>query len=303
MTISLKHNKVATTPDDGTSEVGTDEWNHEHDLTCASGVVLGRKTASTGPVEELSGPDVVAMLGISPTARSIFHKIAVWYDMDETSGTALVDAHAEALNGTYNSATLNQTGIASGIGTSVELNAVGDYAEVANNALLRPMLNMACMAWVKRNGAQANFAKILWKPVTKASGTATFLLQQDNFNNGGKAVFRVTNANSGGNVDAVTTAALADLTTYCLIGNRVNDQTQIWNNGVMEGTNAIPYFAAVGTDTLRIGSSDGTDGLVGNYGQVAIFRDALTPSEIAYLYNGGDGVSYATLKAAAGYAP
>ena len=30
--MAIKHNKVATVPDDGVSEVGTDEWNDDHDI-------------------------------------------------------------------------------------------------------------------------------------------------------------------------------------------------------------------------------------------------------------------------------
>ena len=30
--MAIKHNKVATIPDDGISEVGTDEWNDDHDI-------------------------------------------------------------------------------------------------------------------------------------------------------------------------------------------------------------------------------------------------------------------------------
>ena len=30
--MAIKHNKVATIPDDGISEVGTDEWNDDHNI-------------------------------------------------------------------------------------------------------------------------------------------------------------------------------------------------------------------------------------------------------------------------------
>ena len=55
MTISLKHtfqSAKADGPD--ASQVQPSNWNSEHDLTCSTAVILGRTTASTGAVEELT---------------------------------------------------------------------------------------------------------------------------------------------------------------------------------------------------------------------------------------------------------
>jgi hypothetical protein len=55
MTISLKHtfqSAKADGPD--ASQVQPSNWNSEHDLTCSTAVLLGRTTASTGAVEELT---------------------------------------------------------------------------------------------------------------------------------------------------------------------------------------------------------------------------------------------------------
>jgi hypothetical protein len=66
--ITLKHATLASTPDDGTSEVGTDEWNADHSLQMATNKLLGRTTASTGAVEEV---DMVGMqVGYARTASS-----------------------------------------------------------------------------------------------------------------------------------------------------------------------------------------------------------------------------------------
>src|SRR5512139_3118750 len=53
MALSLTHSTVVATPDDGTSDVGTNEWNAEHTITMATSKVLGRTTAGGGAVEEL----------------------------------------------------------------------------------------------------------------------------------------------------------------------------------------------------------------------------------------------------------
>lgn len=62
MAISVTHSTVVVVPDDGTSPVGTDEWNAAHTLSMATSKILGRTTAGTGTVEELSGTQTTAML-------------------------------------------------------------------------------------------------------------------------------------------------------------------------------------------------------------------------------------------------
>jgi hypothetical protein len=54
MAISLKHAFTSAKSDGGdTSLVRPSNWNAEHNLTCATGKLLGRATAGTGAVEEL----------------------------------------------------------------------------------------------------------------------------------------------------------------------------------------------------------------------------------------------------------
>jgi hypothetical protein len=252
----------------------------------------GRITAAANGTGGGGGNDV---------ALSIYNKIISWWELDETSGTVMEDAHLNELDGTYSSVTLNQTALASNLSASVLMNANTDYSEVTDNALLRPMYNLCCMAWVKPSGVQPTFAKIIWKrAATPASGNANYILQQDNNTGGGKIIFRVTNNTT--NVDALSTTGLVSGNSYHLIGNKCNDQLQVWINGVREGTGVFagPIAATTGGFNLRIGST-GTDGLIGNYDQVVVFNDYLTPDEIAYVYNAGNGISYATLKSAAGF--
>lgn len=55
MTVSLKHTFQSTKDDSGdTTIVQPSNWNEEHVLTCATARILGRTTAGTGVVEELS---------------------------------------------------------------------------------------------------------------------------------------------------------------------------------------------------------------------------------------------------------
>jgi hypothetical protein len=63
MTISLKHKFVSSVPDDGdTTRVRPSNWNEEHNITMASGFVLGRLTAGTGDAEEISAASLLTWL-------------------------------------------------------------------------------------------------------------------------------------------------------------------------------------------------------------------------------------------------
>ena len=57
--MAIKHVKVATVPDDGISEVGTDEWNDDHtieDNTVTDDMVASHTTTKiTVPTTQLSG--------------------------------------------------------------------------------------------------------------------------------------------------------------------------------------------------------------------------------------------------------
>ena len=54
MSISLKHATQASGTDAGTGEIRKTQWNEEHSLLMASGVLVGRTTAGTGVAEEIT---------------------------------------------------------------------------------------------------------------------------------------------------------------------------------------------------------------------------------------------------------
>lgn len=54
MTVSLKHAFESAKEDSAdASLVQPSNWNAEHSLTCASGILIGRATAGTGNAEEI----------------------------------------------------------------------------------------------------------------------------------------------------------------------------------------------------------------------------------------------------------
>lgn len=69
MTVSLKHkfeSEVADGDDD--SLIRPSNWNDEHDLTMATGRILGRTTEDAGAVEELTASDVRTFLNVEDGA-------------------------------------------------------------------------------------------------------------------------------------------------------------------------------------------------------------------------------------------
>ena len=56
MTLEIKHNKVATLPDDPDYEVGSAEWNELHNPTVSGPSIIGKTTVGAGAVGEIALP-------------------------------------------------------------------------------------------------------------------------------------------------------------------------------------------------------------------------------------------------------
>lgn len=66
MTVSLKHTFQSAIPDGAnTGLVQPSNWNAEHQLTCATSVILGRVTGGTGAVEELTPTQAKGLLAVA----------------------------------------------------------------------------------------------------------------------------------------------------------------------------------------------------------------------------------------------
>ena len=66
MAVSLKHTFESAVADSAdTALVQPSHWNAEHDLICATSVILGRITAGTGDVEELTPTQAKALLAMA----------------------------------------------------------------------------------------------------------------------------------------------------------------------------------------------------------------------------------------------
>lgn len=64
MAISLTHTTTSAEPDSGDGKISSNAWNEAHTLTMAADRILGRTTAGTGAVEELTAAGVRAFLDL-----------------------------------------------------------------------------------------------------------------------------------------------------------------------------------------------------------------------------------------------
>ena len=239
---------------------------------------------------------------VDPTALSIYNKIVGWWELDEASGTTVNDAHTNALHGTSSGLTVNQAGLAANLGTSYAFPAGNNYINIPDANALDITGAVSVMVWCKRNGSQANYPKLFWKSgINDAGGQANYILYHDNAG-GGWVAFRVTSG--GTNYTVSTTGAMADTTVYQFIGTRNGTSMNIYQNGSLNNSNTSGPSGALDTSSgpIRCGyNGSAGDQWVGTHGQMAVFNGELTADEVAYLYNSGDGISYATLAAAAGH--
>lgn len=245
---------------------------------------------------------LLADLSGGPVAASIYNKIVGWWELDETSGTTVNDAHTNALHGTSSGLTVNQAGLAANLGKSYVFPSGNNYINIPDAAVLDITGAVSVMVWCKRNGALGNFPKLLWKSgVNDAGGQANYMLQHNNYG-GGAVAFRVTASST--NYDVETAGTMADATVYQYIGTRNGTSMKIYQNGSLSNSNTSGPSGSLNTGSgpIRCGYNGfAGDPWVGTHGQMAVFSGELTASEVAYLYNSGAGISYAALKAAAGH--
>lgn len=238
--------------------------------------------------------------GDGSAASSIYGKIVAWWERDEESGAVMIDAHTNALHGTYSGLTVGQDGLAANLDKAVAFPGGATYAEVPDHSLLKPTGAVSCMVWVSRaSTGGGSFPKLMWKPAGNVSlGQATYQIYLDS----GRIAFRVTVG--GSSYNAIQSTAMPNNQPTFIVGARNANMQRLYVNAVqVASASNIPTGALLtSTDPLRFGYNGliGFDPFAGVQDQAAVFNAELTASEVAYLYNGGAGRSYAQLKADAG---
>jgi len=115
MAVSLTHTTVAVGTEAGNGEIGKTEWNENHTLTCATSRLLGRTTAGTGEVEEISVGSGLTFASGTLKITQVVQLLVFDDDTDVTIGDGagnLFFRVPSTMNG------LNLVGVAAAVGTA-----------------------------------------------------------------------------------------------------------------------------------------------------------------------------------------
>lgn len=115
MAISLTHTTPAVGTDAGNGEIGKTQWNENHTITMATSKLLGRTTAGTGAVEEISVGSGLTFASGTLKITQVVQLLVFDDDTDVTTGDGagnLFFRVPSTMNG------LNLVGVAAAVGTA-----------------------------------------------------------------------------------------------------------------------------------------------------------------------------------------
>ena len=211
------------------------------------------------------------------------------WKLDESAGATAVDS-VGGRNGTVSGSTTWQPSGGSNAG-ALQFNAGGGKIEVPRNVALEPSA-ISISAWVKRNGAQAQWAMVITKG-WQGNSPPTYHSYSLQFNdNDDDAVGFVTGSSGGGDFLPSTAGVIPDNTWVHVLGtfdpNGSAPQKKLYINGVLNAsatiTNALIYDSGSGGD-LSFGD-DETNGakFVGALDDVRVYNRALTAEQVQGIY-------------------
>lgn len=213
---------------------------------------------------------------------------AYYYKLDDASGSTATETRGRN-NGTFvGSYTLGSAALTTGDRGSLFLNDGGHVAtNIAQNDSLYSGSDFTVSAWVKIANPYDNVRLVANSHAD--SNEPGFQLYANGGNGFSFDVFNTSLAHASFSGSANRN------TTYNVVGvvDSAAKRVSIYVNGVAGSTSA-PYqrmTAARLQTALGYNPSYGGDKLVGNLGEVAFFKQALTPAQVASIYNAGSGVA------------
>jgi hypothetical protein len=209
-----------------------------------------------------------------PTPAPDEDRVSLWQlaEVGETTATDLMGAAP----GIYtNSPTQGRWGIVgAGLNNSTDFDGVNDYVAITPTAPLNTKGGITLEAWVKPDALQGS--------VVRRNNAYELRPQGD-----GSVLFRVW---IGGNVQSLTSAKGVVTTNdiYYLVGTYNGATMTIYVNGEKVASKEQTGTLSHGSDDLYIGRNDGSgtyfDGIID---EIAIYSDALDPSDIAECFEDG----------------
>jgi hypothetical protein len=230
---------------------------------------------------------------------AVIDNLMAWYPLDEASGNAL-DAH----NAHHMTETGGTIAAATGPGgvngaRDFELDDT-EYFVVADHAdLSMGDIDFSLAAWVRLEGPQ-NPRGIVFNKGFDTSFEYSVIF--DGYDNTGKFIFRIASATNFVNFTSIAADdfGVAAGATWYLVVARHDATANTIDIGVNAGTQTSAAYSAGcwdGGNELSIGGSVEGTPLDGLMAQVGVWKKKLTSDEITWLYNSGNGRTYAAIVA------
>ncbi|HEY0709926.1 MAG TPA: LamG-like jellyroll fold domain-containing protein [Polyangia bacterium] len=223
-----------------------------------------------------------------------------YWKLDEGSGASVSDMSGHGHTGTlYNTPTwaAGPTTFQFANSSAMVLNGTSQYARVSRMPALEPT-SVSVSLWFKRNGAQSQYAKIVSNSYNN-NGSAPYASYEIQLNNPGSdsGMIGFQTGHTGAAINTVnsTAGAAADgtwvhvLAVYEPSGSA--PQKRLYVNGVLNSSGtvstALLYDTSSAGDFYMGQAGAGGQYFKGTVDDVRVFSRALTATDAALLYNGG----------------
>ena len=202
------------------------------------------------------------------------HPVAYWR-MDETTGSTMADASANANNGHYTGVyALGQAGALAG--SAVAFDGQSGAASVMSSPSLQ-LNTVTIEIWLKKR-SDSEYGVYVAKNVTVGGGAGSGWFQLLNSHHNGQLEFRVT---SDGAPAVLSSTTLALNTWYYVVGTYDGAVAKLYVNGKLDGSLKVTAVPKQTSDPVVIGRR--TDGFFNDaaLSNVAIYPVALSADRIA----------------------
>ena len=212
---------------------------------------------------------------------------AGYWRLDEGSGTSAADSSGNGNVGVYqNGVSLGAPGLISGGDAAASFDGTNQKVLVPDSVSVSPTTAVSVEAWM--NGlslpsSPGNYRTVAFKP-------HSYWLRIEDIAGVDRARFYVSDGGSYHGVTA-TGVALSPGSTYHLVGTFDGTTLRVYVNGVQQGS--ASYTGAIDDSTTGLWiDQDGGNGVPGRLDEVAIYGQALTPTQIQTHYTVGAPVTY-----------
>lgn len=229
-----------------TSSDGTTKLSHEiekYDATTGNLVAWVKV-----PTLSASANTVLVLYYGNATAADQQDRVNT-YDAN-TKGVWHLGGNANDSTSNANNATSTGTSNATGkVGDGESVTGANTYLQVPNHSSLKPTSALTVSAWIKRSGAQADYAKPLWFGQNAASPWGPYGFQFDGASDT-SLVWHVSSNSTG--YWSFPSTSIADNTWYHVTGTYDGSSIKYYINGSQQSTQSA---------TFTIGNYDTTNGL------------------------------------------